>query len=130
MGGRVVAAERDADAQQGDHDDRIGRAELSSVDEEDEQQHLDDEQLLAAVTIGPRLRDREGDHRPHPCGRLIAHLVGASGRSLRPQAVVHHRDAAVRPLHHAADVSPSYAVVVVALLGVGIALGCDYPTPI
>ena len=59
MGGRVVAAERDADAEQGNDDDHIGRAERQQRDEEDEQQHLDDEHLLAAVTIG-QIAERRG----------------------------------------------------------------------
>lgn len=61
MRGRIVASERKADADEGYDHDQKRRAEGEHEDEDGEQHHLDDEHLLAAVSVGQAAQRRGAD---------------------------------------------------------------------
>jgi len=49
--GRIVTTERNAGAHEGNHNERVGRTYRQQHNEADEERHLDDEHLLAAIPI-------------------------------------------------------------------------------
>ena len=61
MGGRIVAPERNADANKRRHRDEIGGTERENRGEKAEKHHLRDEHLLSAIAVGQTAEKRGAD---------------------------------------------------------------------
>jgi hypothetical protein len=84
MRGRIVASERKADADEGYDHDQKRRAEGEHEDEDGEQHHLDDEHLLAAVSVGQAAQRRGADQDTEQGGGGDDALLGRPQREFLP----------------------------------------------
>jgi hypothetical protein len=84
MRGRIVASERKADADEGHDHDQKRRAEGEDQDEDGEQHHLDDEHLLAAVSVGQAAQRRGADQDTEQGGGGDDALLGRPQREFLP----------------------------------------------
>jgi hypothetical protein len=76
MGGRIVAPERDANPYERRDCHRVRRTERQHRREDAEQQHFDDEDLLAAIPVGKPAERRGADQDAEQRGRSDHTLFG------------------------------------------------------
>ncbi len=61
-------------------------------------------------------------------GILVGALALGGLPTVRPQAHVRVRDGAVHPVSRLLAAAPNFSWMLIFLFGIGLALGCDYPT--
>jgi hypothetical protein len=90
VGRGIIAPERDADADQGGHHERIRRTQRQQHGEDAKKHHLDDEHLLSAITIGqPAERHGPDEDAEQRGGGNDAFLGGTQGELFRHQRQGH-----------------------------------------